>query len=179
MFSLPRIVGRQKLYPGIKDLPQHIRMDFRNTFIRLVIRGIFNSEEPWVNPELSTLQSMYSSIYPAYPARLQLNDAVFHPVSPKIYNALCKLKISTQTVTSLGVVRNRIGTAALFAVQRHLVNVFRQKRLQTLDARAMLVSQKFRSDDDHPFIWHQYVVGDIPNHPGTGGYQTVSSGEPC
>lgn len=78
-----------------------------------------------------------------------------------------------QTVTSLAVVRNRIGTAAVFAVQHHLANVFRQKRLQTLDTRAKFVSEQFKSDDDHPFIWRQYVVGDIENHPEIGGYQTV------
>lgn len=78
-----------------------------------------------------------------------------------------------QTVTSVGVVRNRIGTAAVFAVQRHLANMFRQKRLQTTDARAKFVSEQFKSDDDHPFIWRQYVVGDIENHPEIGGYQTV------
>lgn len=63
---------------------------------------------------------------------------------------------------------------AVFSVQRYLANMFRQKRLQTLDARAKFVSEQFKSDDDHPFIWRQYVVGDIPNRPGTGGYQTVS-----
>ena len=78
-----------------------------------------------------------------------------------------------QTTTSLGVARNRIGTAAVLAVKRHLAIVFRQKRLHTLDARAQFVSGKFKSDDDHPFIWNQYTVGDIPNHPETGGYQTV------
>lgn len=78
-----------------------------------------------------------------------------------------------QTVTAVGVARNRIGTAALFAVQRHLANIFRQKRLQTLNARAKFVSEQFRSDDDHPFIWYQYTVSDIPNHPETGGYRIV------
>lgn len=76
-------------------------------------------------------------------------------------------------MSALGVVRNRIGTAAVFAVQRHLANIFRQKRLHTLDDRAKLVSEQFKSDDDHPFIWRQYVVGDIANHPEIGGYQTV------
>lgn len=84
-----------------------------------------------------------------------------------------------QTVTSLAIVRNRIGTAAVFAVQRHLTNVFRQKRLQTLDARAKFVSNQFRSDDDHPFIWRQYVVGNIENHPEIGGYQTVRGSLCC
>ena len=83
--------------------------------------------------------------------------------------------ILPQTITSVSVVRNRIGTAAVFAVQRHLSNMFRRKQLQTLDARADFVSQKFKSNDDHPFIWNHYVVGDIPNHPGVGGYQTVSA----
>lgn len=76
-------------------------------------------------------------------------------------------------VTSLGVVHNHIGTAAVFVVQSYLANMFQQKRLQTLDARAEFISKKFKSNDDHPFIWCQYMVGDIANHPGIGGYQTV------
>ena len=83
------------------------------------------------------------------------------------------LLILDQTITALGVVRNRIGTAAVFAVQRYLSNVFRQKRLKTLDARAKFVSEQFKSDDDHPFLWREYSVGNIANHPETGGYQTV------
>ena len=81
-----------------------------------------------------------------------------------------------QTITSLGVARNRIGTTAALAVQCHLTSIFRQRQLSTLDARAQFVSKKFKSDDDHPFIWNQYVVGDIPNHPETGGYKTVRTG---
>ena len=82
-------------------------------------------------------------------------------------------------VTSLGVVHNHIGTAAVFVVQSYLANMFQQKRLQTLDARAEFISKKFKSNDDHPFIWCQYMVGDIANHPETGGYQTVCAGLPC
>ena len=82
VFPLPKVVNRQRIYPGIKDLPQHIRMDFRNIFIRLAIRDVFNSKEPWINPDLHRLQRLYDGIYPEYPARLQSNDAVFHPVSP-------------------------------------------------------------------------------------------------
>ena len=72
-------------------------------------------------------------------------------------------------------VHNRIGTAALYAVQHYLASVFRQKQLKTLDARAKLVSSQFKSEDDHPFIWRQYTVSELPNHPETGGYQTVST----
>ena len=78
-----------------------------------------------------------------------------------------------QTLTALGVVRNRIGTAAIFAVQRHLSNIFHKKQLRTLNARARFVSEQFKSDDDHPIIWRQFEVGNIANHPETGGYQTV------
>lgn len=80
VFALPRTVNQQKVYPGIKDLPPHIRMNFRNGFIRSVIHGVFNSGAPWANPDLQTLQLSYDRIYPAYPARLQPNDAVSHPV---------------------------------------------------------------------------------------------------
>ena len=78
----------------------------------------------------------------------------------------------------LGVVCNHIGTAAAFAVQRHLTNVFHQKQLQTIDARAKFVAEKFKSDDDHLIIWRQYVVGDIANHPEIRGYKTVCTYTP-
>lgn len=86
VFLLPRIMGnRQKVYPGIKDLPPHIRASFRNTFIRVIIRDIFNSEQPWANPNLMSLQLAYNRIYSAYPARLRCNDAVVHPVGSHSY----------------------------------------------------------------------------------------------
>lgn len=84
VYLLPKInAKRQKVYPGIKDLPPHIRMNFRNTFIRIIIRNVFNSEQPWVNPNLESLQLAYDKVYPAYPARLRCNDAVFHPVGSR------------------------------------------------------------------------------------------------
>ena len=80
MYLLPRIVNRQKVFPGIKDLPPHIRTDFRNKFIRPLIRDVFNFEQPWANPKLLALRLAYDKIYLAYPARLRCNDAVFHLV---------------------------------------------------------------------------------------------------
>jgi hypothetical protein len=118
VYMLPRFVNRQKVYPGIKDLPTRIHTNFRNTFIRLIIRDVFTSTQPWVNPDLSMLQLAYDKIYPAYPAHLQSNDAVFHPVSHR-HRRQHVIQLSdplNQTVTSIGVVRNRIGTAATFAV---------------------------------------------------------------
>ena len=86
VYLLPRIVivdgARQKVYPGIKDLPAHIRTDFRNTFIRVVIREVFSSDQPWSNPDLPMLQLAYDKVYPLHPARLRCNDAAFHPVNP-------------------------------------------------------------------------------------------------
>jgi hypothetical protein len=78
-----------------------------------------------------------------------------------------------QTVTALAVIRNCIWTAAVKAVQCYLLNVFRQKQLKMLDARAKFISEQFKSKDDHPFIWCQYVVGNIKAHAKVGGYETV------
>jgi len=176
VFLLPRHDSqRQKIYPGIKDLPPHIRIGFCNNFIRVAIRNVFNSEEPWVNPDLASLQLLYDRVYEAYPARLRCGDAIVHPVqnpAPKP-PPIGSSNSLYQTLGALAAVRNRIGTSAVFAVQRHLGNVFRQKRLKKIKARAEFVSTQFKSDDDHPFIWREYVVGNIENHPEVGGYQTV------
>ena len=87
VFLLPKVgANRQKVYPGVKDLPDHIRIGFRNTFIRVVIRDVFNSETPWTNPDLETVQLAYNKIFPAYPARLRCNDAVHHPVGPRFHH---------------------------------------------------------------------------------------------
>ena len=61
----------------------------------------------------------------------------------------------------------------MFVVQHYLASTFHQKQLQTLDARVKFVSEQFKSDDDHPFMWREYSVGDITNHLEIGGYQTV------
>ena len=81
MFALPRTIKGVKVYPGIKDLPAHIYHGFRNEFIRFVMKRVANSTSPWVNPDVEALQSMYQVVYPTFPARLQPNDAVTHPVS--------------------------------------------------------------------------------------------------
>ena len=80
-FTLPRIIKGAKVYPGIKDLPAHIRQNFRNEFIRFIIKQVASSQSPWVNPDVKSLQSMYELIYPTFPARLRHSDAVYHPVS--------------------------------------------------------------------------------------------------
>ena len=66
-----------------------------------------------------------------------------------------------------------MGTAAIVAVQEHLVVVFRQKRLKAVEARAAYIAKLFKSKDDHPIIWQEYVEGDIKNHAEVGGYKTV------
>src|SRR5579872_968322 len=78
-----------------------------------------------------------------------------------------------KTISTLGVLRNHIAAKAVEAVQRHLSYIFCSKRLQTLQVRAEYVASLFRSDDDHPIIWREYVEGDIQNHPEIGGYKTV------
>jgi len=54
-----------------------------------------------------------------------------------------------------------------------LTGVFRRNRLQTIETRAKYVADLFKSDNDHPIIWREYVEGNIQNHAEVGGYKTV------
>ena len=79
-FTLPKVENGSRNYPGVKDLPLHIRPNFRNEFIRFVIKHVANSKLPWMNPDLDSLQAMYNIVYPEFPARIRHSDAVYHPV---------------------------------------------------------------------------------------------------
>jgi len=76
-------------------------------------------------------------------------------------------------MSALGVLRNHLASAAIVAVQRHLPCVFRKKKLDSIEARAKYIAELFKSEDDHPIIWREYVEGNIKNHPEVGGYKTV------
>lgn len=84
-FTLPRMERGTKVYPGIRDLPTHIRQNFRNEFIRFVIKQVAKSESPWVNPDVDFIQGAYRVVYPLFPARIRHSDAVYHPVSFSIH----------------------------------------------------------------------------------------------
>ena len=115
---------------------------------------------------------MYDVVYPTFPARLRHSDAVFHPVS-FLYLQPLQILTSSKTISSLGVFRNHLASAAIAAVQRHLTSVFHKRKLDTVNARAEYVAQLFKSDKEHPIIWREYVEGNIPNHPEVSGYKTV------
>jgi len=172
-FTLPRIVNGTKVYPGVKDLPAHIHQNFRNEFIRFVIKHIANSELPWVNPDVDSFQTMFNIVYPTFRARIRHNDAIYHPVSDSPTMILYNADTYYKTVTTLGVLRNHLASAAIPAVQRYIVGVFCKKRLDTVETRAQYIAKLFKSEDDHQILWREYVEGDIPNHPEVGGYKTV------
>lgn len=81
MFALPRSIKGVKVYPGLKDLPAHLRQNFRNEFIRYVIKCVANLQSPWANPSIESIQVSYQLVYPLFPAQVRNNDAVHHPVS--------------------------------------------------------------------------------------------------
>ncbi|KAF9642059.1 hypothetical protein BDM02DRAFT_3194001 [Thelephora ganbajun] len=143
------MVKGTRVYPGIKDLPVHIHENFHNEFICFVIKQVANSKSPWINPDIDSLQLMYQLIYLTFPACLWHSDAVHHP----------------KTITSLGVLCNRVATDAVTA-----------KRLLNTKARAQYIAGLFRSDDDHPIIWQEYVEGNIQNHPEISGYKMTRCG---
>jgi hypothetical protein len=80
-FIISRMVKGVRVLPGIKDLPEHIQQNFRNEFIHFVIKQVANSQSPWVNPNVDSLQAMYQVVYPIFPARIRHSNAVYHPVS--------------------------------------------------------------------------------------------------
>lgn len=167
------MVNRVKVLPGIKDLPEHIRKNFRNEFIRFVMKQVANLQSPWMNPDVDALQAMYQIVYPIFPARIRHSDAVFNPVSNSSPAILSNLDVIHQTTTSLAGLRNNLASTAIAAVQRHVVSVFRKKRLETIEGRVNYIAQLFKSKNDDPIIWREYVEGNIQNHPEVGGYKTV------
>jgi hypothetical protein len=101
-FTLSRMVNGSRVNPGIKDLPAHIRQNFRNEFIRFVIKQVANSKLPWANPDLEALQAMYQVVYPVFPARLRHSDAVYHPVSDSLTAILQNSDIERRPSRHLG-----------------------------------------------------------------------------
>ena len=88
---LKAVPGQPKVSPGIRNLPAHIRPNFRNEFIRFVMKQTANSQSPWTNPDVDALQAMYQIVYPIFPARIRQNDAVFNPVSNSLTAMLSNL----------------------------------------------------------------------------------------
>ena len=65
---------------GIQDLPNTIRPRFRDKFIRRIIKCVFSSHTPWINPSIGTLQQEFNATYPNHHIRLHLDDAGIFPV---------------------------------------------------------------------------------------------------
>lgn len=69
-------------FPGLRDLPPNIQHDFRNTFIRHMMKVTFSGTFPWSNPSLDVYQEEFNAVYPGIPSLLHADDAVVYPVSP-------------------------------------------------------------------------------------------------
>ena len=69
--------NRKKVFPGIKDLPEHIHINIRNEFIRYIFKQTATLELAWANPEVDSLQVMYDIVYPTFPARIRPASAAF------------------------------------------------------------------------------------------------------
>ena len=65
---------------GIQSLPEPIRLGFRNTYIRNIIKHVCASSTPWATPSLDFFQQEFNTAYPSYHVRLHLDDAAVAPV---------------------------------------------------------------------------------------------------
>ena len=71
----------RKQQPGLKDLPQWLRENFRNLYIRRIIEQVCLSGTPWSNPGLQSLQRELNYAYPIHRIRLHSDDAAVVPVT--------------------------------------------------------------------------------------------------
>ena len=88
LLSLPRKYkdesGKYQV-PGLKDLPPLIQPNFRNAFIRHIMKLVFSGTSPWSNPSVSIYQQEFNTIYPDHPFRTHADDAVVLPVCVSCY----------------------------------------------------------------------------------------------
>ena len=67
--------------PGLKDLPDDFQPNFRNAFIRHIMKLVFSDVSPWSNPSLSVYQHEFDIVYSPLRYRLHGDDAVVLLVS--------------------------------------------------------------------------------------------------
>jgi len=146
VYSLPRKykdeAGKTQV-PGQKDLPQSIQLNFRNTFIRHIMKLVFSGASPWNNPNLSVYQYEFDVIYPPLRYRLHADDAVVF-----------------LTNRELAVLRSQIGAEALKAVIEYLPSQYSKRMLNSKIERASYIATLLQSKQ-RPFIWEYFRPGTI------------------
>ena len=171
-FSLPRAFKDkqgQKQQPGLKDLPQWLRENFHNLYIRRIIEQVCLSRTPWSNPNLQSLQRELNYAYPTHRIRLHSDNAAVVPVSVNYcHHTDTSILTNTQTLRNLGVLQNQIGNEALTAVIAYLPSQYNKRALPSKDKRAKYITTVL-ADPQRPFIWEYFRPGTIPL-PGERGY---------
>ncbi|KAF9783793.1 hypothetical protein BJ322DRAFT_1109639 [Thelephora terrestris] len=143
IYSLPRRHkdGKGKLQiPGQGALPHGIKIEFRNTFIRHIMRLVCSDTTPWTNPLLPFYQQEFAAIYPGLPYQIHANDAV--------------------TNRDLGVLRNHIGAEGFDEVVKSLAVQFSKRTLNSKAAKAAYINTLLNSSQ-RPFIWEYFRPGTI------------------
>lgn len=147
---------------GIRDLPGPIRVGFRGHFIRRIIKSVFTSTSPWVNPPIETLQQEFDATYPNHHVKLHLDDAAVVPVFFSHRLLLGdRAHARTQTIRDLGVLRSQIGQGAVRAISNHLPGQYSKRQFDSKTARAAYI-QALISDKQYPFIWETFRPGNLP-----------------
>ena len=155
--------------PGLKDLPQLLRENFRGLYICRIIEYVCLSGTPWNNPSLALLQRVFNDAYPTHQIRLHSDDAAIIPVSP---NHCCyagtSILTNMQTLRDVGALRNQIGSEGLTAVIEYLPSQYSKRMLGSKEARAKYVAMVL-ADPQRPFVWEYFRPGTIPL-PGERAY---------
>ena len=148
---------------GIQKLPDSIRPNFRENYIQRVIKLVFSSNTPWVNPSLDALQQGFDATFPSYRFQLHLDDAAVVLVC-----IMCLLLLrdvpyccTVQTIRDIGILHCQIGQEAIKAVTQYLPSQYTKRQFNSASARAAYI-QALISDKQYPFIWVCLRPGNIP-----------------
>ncbi|KAF9787362.1 hypothetical protein BJ322DRAFT_1017299 [Thelephora terrestris] len=157
--------------PGLKDLPFDLKLEFRNIFIRHIMKIVFYDKLPWSNPLCPVYQKEFSIIYPDLPFQIHPDDAVVLPVKyPELSSfSIFSHFLTSQTNRELGVLRNQIGSDALAAVIKYLPTQYNKRMLDSKAARGAYV-QTLLDSSQKPFIWEYFRPGTIEIPRGEENY---------
>ena len=158
--------------PGVHSLPGEIRQTFADNFIPIVIQEMGDSEAPWENLPIDTLQECVDVIYPNLEYVVERGDALVSSVSCSAsFVSISSFNkcFSSQTKARMMSFRNIIGNTAVVNVQKFLA------RYKTPELIEKYIKSGILYHKEIPFLYRVFEPTDVPSSKEKGGYKVVST----